>query len=136
MRALPFAVALALAAATAGCETFGPATCDRSPEGNPPVRYTEGTVTSGVYATSAWDGELLYFPGGMRYDLVHGLPSAPRWVESFLSFDQYGTREGGTLAPAAGNQVVVTGVDATSVHVANDSCVQYWLRVAAGSGAP
>lgn len=136
MRVMRVAVALAIAAVTAGCETFGPATCDRSLEGNLPVSYTEGTVTKGVYTTSAWDGELLYFPGGMRYDLVHGLSGAPGWVQSFLSFDRHGTLDGGTFAPAAGNQVVVTGVDPTVIHVANDSCVEYWLRVAAGSGSP
>jgi hypothetical protein len=143
-RRLPsLAVAAALALGAAGCETFSPLTCDRSPEGNPLVSYTDGKVTDGVYATSAWDGtpttsasngELLYFPGGMRYSLVHHLPARPQWVLSYLSFDEHGTLDGGGLAQAAGNQVVIQGIDDNAIRLANDSCVEYWLRVTAGAG--
>jgi len=128
------ALALALAAASTGCETFQPRVCDRSEEGNPPVRYTGGEVRDGVYMSSPWDGELLYFPGGMRYDLVHELGSAPRWVQGYISFERYGTSDGGALAPPAGNQMEIVSVDDTTIRVANDSCVAYWLLVAAGSG--
>ena len=129
------AVAGALGLGAAGCETFTPSTCDRSPEGNPLVRYTDGTVADGVYTTSGWDGELLYFPGGMRYSLVHKLPARPRWVTSYLSFDEHGTIDGGVLAQATGNQVVIQGVDDDAVRIANDSCVDYWIMVTAGGAA-
>jgi hypothetical protein len=131
-----FVIAMSLAAATAGCETFGSRICDRSAEANPPVRYTGGTTENGVYMSSPWDGELLYFPGGMHYELVHGLGEKPRWIQQYLSFDRYGTQDGGTLAPAAGNQAVVVSADKETIVVANDSCVDYWLLVTAGSGAP
>ena len=42
--------------------------------------------------TSAWDGDLLYFPGGMHYDLRHDLGEVPRTFEAYLSFDRHGTR--------------------------------------------
>lgn len=128
------AIAIALAAASTGCETFQPRICDRSEEGNPPVRYTGGAVTDGVYLSSPWDGELLYFPGGMRYDLVHDLGTAPTWIDGYLSFERYGTGDGGILGQATGNQFVIVKVDDTIVRVANDSCAPYWLLVTAGSG--
>jgi hypothetical protein len=149
------AVAVALAAGSAGCETLIPMSCDRSIQANPPVVYTGGAVTDGTYASAPWNGELLDFPGGMRYDLVvHGLAVSPQQVELFLSFDQYGTFDGGTLAQAAGNQAVIAGVttclaacdhvndkqacdpslcppEDTVIQVVNDSCVEYYLLVTA-----
>jgi len=137
MRLRETAALAALAAAVAGCETFQPSICDRSAEGNPSVAYKGGTTMDGVYMTSPWDGELLNFPGGMHYELFHGLGTAPRWVSSYLSFAEYGTLDGGSLGQAAGNQVVILGMDETSIRLANDSCADYWLLVAAGTaGTP
>ena len=64
-------------AASAGCETFGPRTCDTSLAANPWVTFSGGETQGGVYMSSPWDGDLLSFPGGMHYALVHGLPSPP-----------------------------------------------------------
>lgn len=134
MKRVALAAAIALAVASTGCETFYPRTCDRSEEDNPPVRYTGGTAEDGLYMSSPWDGELLWFPGGMRYDLVHELGTTPRLVQGWLSFDRYGTTDGGKLGEPTGNQLVVVKVDDTVVRVANDSCADYWLLVVAGSG--
>jgi hypothetical protein len=144
MRVLQVAIAIALAAACAGCETLVPTACDRTEEGNPPVRYTGGRAAGGVYnsaedpdgGSSPWGEELLHFPGGMHYELEHHLGATPRWIQAYLSFNRYGTSEdGGSLAPAAGNQVVIQGADDMVIRVANDSCVDYWLLVTAGTGA-
>lgn len=138
-------VAAALAAPCLGCgllSEIGPANCDRSEEGNPPIRYTEGTVESGVYMSAAWDTseatpqeerELLYFPGGMHYEIEHKLGETPRWVQAYLSFDRYGAQSE-SLAPAAGNQTEIHGINAETVTVVNASCVEYWLLVVAGAG--
>ena len=126
--------ALALALAVTGCETFQPITCDRDPESNPEVTFTGGESANGVYESAPWDGELLNFPGGMRYEIVHDLGREPTWVELYLSFDRYGTTDGGKVAQAAGNQAVVVGADRSSIHVVNDTCVAYWVRVVAGTG--
>jgi len=117
-----------------GCGRGGPLTCDRTEEGNPTIRYTEGTAVNGVYMSSPWEGELLYFPGGTHYSLEHKLGKAPRWVTSYLSFDRDGTKDS-NLAQSAGNQVVILDVNDTAIKLANDSCVDYWLLVTAGSGA-
>ena len=111
----------------------GPETCDRSEAKNPAVVYKGGTVENGVYMTSAWDGELLYFPGGMRYDLEHKLGQKPRWISSYLSFEETGSKTA-SLAQATGNQVVILGVTDFGITLANDSCVDYWLLVSAGVG--
>lgn len=133
MRAL--ALAMVIAAATAGCETFGSRTCDRSAEGNPVIDYTGGTAEDGVYMSSPWGGELIYFPGGMHLQLEHGLGATPKWVNEYLSFDRYGTTDGGSLAQAAGNQVLVTDMNNQAIVLVNDSCVDYWILVTAGTGA-
>ena len=123
-----------IAAGSIGCGRGGPLTCDRTAEGNPVIRYTEGDVVNGVYLSSPWEGELLYFPGGMHLALEHKLGAAPRWITSYLAFDRDGTKASG-LAPAAGNQVVILDVNDATVTVTNDSCVDYWLLVTAGTGA-
>ena len=134
MRALVArAVALAaLALGTAGCLTdIGPATCDRSAEGNPPILYKDGAVENGVYMTSPWTGPLLYWPGGMRYRLPHGLGGVPRWWQSWLAFDEHGTTSA-TLAPASGDQVQLVTEDAEAIVLVNGTCSEYWLLVSAG----
>lgn len=129
--------ALALLATT-GCNEInkiGP-NCERSPEANPPVRYVEGTVENGVYMSTPWDGGeqgLLWFPGGMRYELVHELGDTPRFVDLWLSFNRSGT-DAGTLAPASGNQAELRTADADKLIVVNGSCIDYWLLVVAGTG--
>jgi hypothetical protein len=132
--------ALALSALLLGCgpDAYnpGPETCDRSEERNPPVLYTDGSTEDGVYMTSDWDGELLYFPGGMHYKLVHGLGSVPRFFQAYLSFDRHGTQDGGTIGLAAGNQVELVRADDKTMVVRNAECVDYWLLLVAGSGTP
>jgi hypothetical protein len=144
MRTAPLLLAVLLGSASAACETVRAVTCDKSPEANPEVVYNGGLTADNVYSSSQpgpstpgymsspWEGELLFFPGGMHYGLRHGLNCTPQWVDAYLSFDQYGTRDGGSLAQAAGNQVVILGMDCQSIHVANDSCVDYWLLLTAG----
>ena len=117
-----------------GCDFFtslGPSSCDRSASSNEPVRYTEGTVDNGTYQSSPPDGEQLYVPGGMRYRIEHKLGTEPISWDLYLSFSQYGTADGGTLAAAAGNQAEVVEVDANHLVVVNGSCSTYWLRVVA-----
>jgi hypothetical protein len=121
----------------AGCK---PTTCDRSAEGNPPIRYVEGSVENGVYMSSDWDGSdasdrdgLLYFPGGMRYEIEHKLGEAPRWWQLYVSFVPDGVKTG-TLSQAAGNQAEVNDVSETTLTVVNGSCSDYWLLVVAGAG--
>jgi hypothetical protein len=135
VRGTALALSMALSAACT------PSTCDRSEDANPLTRYTQGTVTDGVYASATPDGEtsdgetsdggLLYFPGGMRYAIEHKLGGPPRWWQLYLSFDRYGTKNG-TLTQASGNQAEVVCVDKETLNVVNGSCSEYWLRVVAG----
>jgi hypothetical protein len=132
------AAAVVASIAAVGCESFnqiGPTACDRSEEGNPAVLYTEGTVSGTdtlIYKTSEFDGELLWFPGGMRYELEHKLGTVPEFWDAYLSFEQYGTLES-TIAPAAGNQTELVEMNETSLIVANKTCADFWLVVIAGA---
>ena len=112
----------------------GPETCDRSEERNPPVLYADGTTEDGLYTTSEWDGELLWFPGGMHYELEHGLGEVPRFFLAYLSFDRHGTRDEGTIALAADTQVELVRADEETMVVRNAEYVDYWLLVVAGVG--
>src|SRR5262245_8717254 len=100
--AASFVGAAALSPACGG-SSLTPEICDRSEGGNPPVVYTDGAVEDGIYMSSPWDGELLYFPGGMRYEIRHKLGQVPRFWQFYLSFDKEGTGNG-VVALAAGNQ--------------------------------
>ena len=110
--------------------------CDRSDDANPPVKYTDGAAKNGVYMSSEWNKDLLYFPGGMHYDLEHHLGATPRWWQAYVSFDQNGVAEG-SVAQASGNEVELVGMDEHVLRIRNGTCVTFWLLVAAGTtGSP
>jgi hypothetical protein len=126
---------LALAIPLAGCETLGSTACDTSLTANPPTWFDGGMAQDRVYLSSPWDGELLYFPGGMAYELQHNLGATPRWVSIWVSFSRTGTADGGTIARASANEAVIRQVDASNIVVHNDGCQDFWLLVAAGTGS-
>jgi len=148
------AVVIVLGTLGTGCgyvNKLGPSTCDRSASDNPPLLYTEGEVDGNVYKSAEVDCagrmldkskcELLYFPGGMRYQIEHKLTDSegagvvPDWWQFELSFDQYGA-ETGTLAPAAGDSAQLTDINEKDLVVVNGTCAEYWLLVIAGTGLP
>ena len=110
-----------------GCSNFGPS-CSTSDDSNPPDPYAGGTTKDGAYTTSDWDGPLLWFPGGKRYDLQHGLGCKPRNVVIYLSFSEQGDK-GGSIAPSAGNMSILQVVDDKIIRIKNDTCSDYYLRV-------
>jgi hypothetical protein len=117
-----------------GCSvlnSIGP-NCDRSAANNENVVYKEGKTENGVYMSSPWAGELLWFPGGMRYEIPHGLGQTPQFVETWLSFDHCGTQTS-TVALASGNQAEVREVSKDKLVIINGSCSDYWLLVIAGT---
>lgn len=148
----PRGAALASIAALAtlvGAASFGAAApacsppCDSSDDGNPPDRYTAGIVACDAagcaYETSPWHGELLHFPGGKRYDLVHGLGHEPLDVQVYLSFSPNGVASGeqaDSVALSAGNSSVIQLVNDQVIRVKNDTCSEFWVRVTASGRAP
>ncbi len=140
MRRLVQLAALALALPAAACETFSSHTCDTTVTANPPVTYSAGKAEGGVYQSSAWDGDLLWFPGGMIYRLEHHLtdaesqPEVPRWVSLWVSAAKGGVDAGGVVRATA-NEAVIVDVGPTTVSVQNQGCQDYWLLVTAGTGA-
>ncbi|AKT35912.1 uncharacterized protein CMC5_000230 [Chondromyces crocatus] len=135
------AVTMALTLPGLGCNVLsklGPGNCDRSIDANPAIGYSEGSVEAGVYMSATWDldapkrdQELLFFPGGMRYEIQHKLGEMPRWWLAYLSFDRYGA-DTESIAIAAGNQVEVKDVNDRTITLVNASCSDYWLLLVVG----
>ena len=129
------ALALLVSAASVlgACDVItsvGPKSCDRTDKANPLVAYSDGNAQGGIYMSSPWDKELLFFPGGMRVRLEHKLGSVPRAWQAYIAFDESGVK-GGPLATAAGNQVELLGIDEQAITVKNGGCADYWLLVTA-----
>jgi hypothetical protein len=128
---------LAGASTLSGCDVItsvGPKSCDRSEKANPPVDYTEGTADGGIYMSSPWNKDLLFFPGGMQLRLFHHLGTTPRQIQAYVAFDENGV-DGGLLAPAAGNEVVVSSIDDQAITVKNGGCADFWLLITAETTA-
>jgi hypothetical protein len=127
---------------TAGAVVFAcsPA-CDTSDEANPPSWHEAGTAVNGVYASSSSHGDLLPFPGGKRYDLVHHLGFEPIQVQLYWSFAEGGIGtdtqkpDKSSLTPATGNSAVIQMKNDQYFRVKNDSCAEFWL-LAVASGDP
>jgi hypothetical protein len=130
-------VVFAAALAGFGCSS----TCDTSDPGNPPVWYEGGTAVNGVYASSSAHGDLLHFPAGRRYDLVHHLGFPPIQVQLYWSFAEAGigwdtqSEDKSSLTLASGNSAVILLKNDRFIRVKNDSCVEFWL-LAVASGDP
>ena len=116
-----------------GCGDAVPTVCAR-PNTEEPVDFRGGEVENGVFMSSAWDGEFLFFPGGAYYRIHHQLDAEPRWWHAYLSFERNGLSEG-SVALAVGNQAELKGLDDESLTLLNGSCVDYWLLVVAGDGS-
>lgn len=119
-------VAIAVGVAVPGCG----AACDRKNESNPPIPFREGTSNGTEYETASAGGPHLFFPGGRRYALVHGLTPPPTagTISIRLAF-----AEDGSLADTAGNQVVIQEITEEHVLVKNDTCADFYLYVHARS---
>lgn len=105
-----------------------------------PVRYGAGSVSADgtTFTTSPWEGPYLDFPPGRRFQLEHHLGVAPPIVVTYLALDEY-PLSGGNTSESAGNQAVIERVDDEIIQIRNDTCAEFWLRVAAmtgPSGAP
>ncbi|MCU0682514.1 MAG: hypothetical protein MUF34_09700 [Polyangiaceae bacterium] len=99
-------------------------------DGAPADEMAGGTRPPVYYETSTPAGEHLDFNGGARYCIYHGLGYRPFRVEPWVSFSSTGTTNGNEAKPA-GNMLEVLHVDACVIIVRNDSCGEYYLRVAA-----
>ncbi len=106
--------------------------------GQDPVRYTDGNTNASrtLYETMAADEEMLHFPQGRTYDLVHGLGYRPHDVNIFLSFRERLTATGDTedktepnnVAQSAGNQAVIQVWNDEIIQVRNDTCAEFYMR--------
>lgn len=120
-----------MATATAGacgCSALGG--CDTT--SGDALEYRGGTVEDGFYMTSSWSGPLVAFPGGRRYDLVHGLGCRPRDIDIWVSFSEQGAAPDSNIAQSAGNMAIVETIDDQIIRIKNDTCSDMYLLVTAG----
>jgi hypothetical protein len=105
------------------------------------TEYTGGLLNKShtIYESSAADSEMLYFPEGRTYDLVHGLSSTPVSVDLYVSFREKldssdkpdSKSRPNNLSPSAGNQAVIEVWNDRIIRVRNDTCAEFYLRVVA-----
>ena len=127
-------VVLAAGLAGSGCTP----TCDVS--GQEPELYEKGTAVNGYYFSSPAHENLLPFPGGKQYKIVHHLGFEPIQVQLYWSFAVVGIgtdsqKDKSTLSLAAGNSALILLKNEEYILVKNDSCAEFWLLVVA-SGDP
>lgn len=106
--------------------------------GQKQVRYTDGYTNESrtIYETGAVDAEMLHFPQGRTYELVHGFGYPPKDVNIFLSFrerltatgDKEDKTEPNNVAQSAGNQAVVELWNDEVIRVRNDTCAEFYMR--------
>src|SRR5262245_27594788 len=88
-----------LASAHVGCTTA----CDTEDEKNPPQVFAGGTANGMIYESSPATSDVLPFPGGKQYFLVHHLGFTPTYPQISVGF----AADGEGLAPCTGNTCVV-----------------------------
>ncbi len=126
------AAGIGLLAGESGCSVLN--TCDMSNEDAQP--YTSGATADGHYMSSPWDGPLLSFPAGKRYDLMHGLGCTPADVHIWVSFGENGASDGSNAAPCAGNMCTMELIDDQKIRIKNDTCSDFYLLVTASGCEP
>jgi len=124
-------IALFGSVASLGCAAV--ASCDTSVQKNPD-KYVQGTVSGGVYMTSPYTGPFLSFGGGKSYDLIHNLGCVPQIIQIYVSFDEGGISNGGSMAPSAGNMSEVLEVDSEHIRIRNSTCTDLFVQVSASCG--
>jgi hypothetical protein len=120
-------VVFGAAAPGLGCN----ASCDTSPDDNPPQVFAggvaSGTGPTAVYESSPPDNSILAFPAGKQYFLVHHLGFVPAFVQVEFGFDT----NGDDFSPCSGNTCVIPCVNSEIIWLRNDTCADFLVRVSA-----
>lgn len=114
-------------------------TCDITGDNMPIVNVRNGqTSTDGMhYQTSSWNGPYLPLAAGQTYRFYHGLKSVPYFYKTYLAFTDSPIGDAGQVvgntAEAAGNSVLIELVNDQYIQLQNNSCVEFYLRLVAGT---
>lgn len=139
LTALVWPTAIALFFVGGSASTMACSPC--SVHGQAAIEFLGGETNESrtVYQTGEPQGEMLYFPEGRRYDLVHGLGVTPASVDLYVSFRRELTdpneasdkTEPNNVSPSAGNQAVIEVWNDRIIRVRNDTCAEFYLRAVA-----
>jgi hypothetical protein len=112
---------------------------DNCPDSRDPITIDTGkSDVSTVRYESASDTALDAFPAKTELIFQHDLGVTPLDVDIVLAFSKVGTNGsgGGSFAPTAGNQAVITCKDAHVIRIKNDTCeASFFIKVVASDEA-
>ncbi len=80
------------------------------------------------YASSDWQGPYFPFPPGKVYRFYHGFGKQPDVAVAYVAFEENPT----TVSQAAGDEALLK-VDDEKIEVYNNTCADFWVRVAAST---
>lgn len=133
------AIRTVLALLLAGSLLGGCSACKT--KGQDAVEYTAGHVdaSAGVYESTLVDEDMLHFPPGRVYDLVHELGERPVSVQGYVSFRRQLSEDGdpfddtrpNNVSEAAGNEMVIERWNDEVIRIRNDTCAEFFVRVVA-----
>lgn len=92
-----------------------------------------------TYLSAPLSGPLDAFPAKTKLRFEHELGFIPAIVKVYLAFDPRGTNgsDSGSVAESAGNQALISCVDAHVIEVRNDTCEDgFYISVVATDVAP
>ncbi|MCB9590612.1 MAG: hypothetical protein H6718_34715 [Polyangiaceae bacterium] len=121
-----FCLAVAGAASSAsGCSSSA---CDKGVDEDGIVEVRDIQPVGATYASSDWQGPYFPFPPGKVYQFYHGFGKQPEVVTAYVAFEE----NPGTVSQAAGDEALLS-VDDEKIEVYNNTCQDFWVRVAASS---
>ncbi len=127
-------VGLIAATVSVGCDVIT-AGCGAELEAEPPVSYSSGLTTNGIYRSSSWEpADWVDFPPGATVRFEHALGTEPLAWQAYVATSRDG--DGATLVLATGNDVELVGIDDEAVTVHNGTCVDFFVVVVAMASVP
>lgn len=121
-----FCLALVGAAGSAiGCSSSA---CDKGVDEDGIVEVRDIQPVGNSYASSDWQGPYFPFPPGKVYRFYHGFGKPPEVVTAYVAFEENPS----TVSQAAGDEALLK-VDDEKIEVYNNTCADFWVRVAAST---
>lgn len=124
------------------CVAMGALGCSAcKTHGQEALEYTDGNVDESgtVYESTVVDEDMLHFPPGRVYDLVHGLGVRPASVQGYVSFRRRLSEDGdpahetrpNNVSESSGNSMVIERWNQEVIRIRNDTCAEFYVRVVA-----
>ncbi|MCA9626965.1 MAG: hypothetical protein KC766_04845 [Myxococcales bacterium] len=114
---------MSAALVSGGCSSSA---CDKGVDEDGIVEVRDIQPKGNTYSSSDWQGPYFPFPPGKVYRFYHGFGKQPDLAVVYVAFEENPT----TISQAAGDEALLS-VDDETIEVYNNTCVDFWVRVAA-----